>query len=105
MAQVVVDGALFHAERLGDLTDGQPLRPQGLRARRRGLGRAWSPSGVQAALPGQGDAGGLALLGVLQFNLGNTTQQTGDEVPHRAAEVDLLRDRDHPHPGTSPPAH
>jgi hypothetical protein len=37
IAEMVVDGALLDAESLGDFRDCQPLLPQGLRRRRRGL--------------------------------------------------------------------
>ena len=63
----------------------------------RGVGRP-PASGVHPALLGERNACGLALFGVLQFIWRDTEKQAGYQVPHRAAEVDLLRDRDHPYP-------
>src|SRR5438067_4672822 len=76
IAQVMIDGALFYAERLSDFEHSQALLFQGPRARRRGFGRARPASDVDAPFSGQGNAGGLTLLGVLQFDFGNTEQQT-----------------------------
>jgi len=52
-------------------------------------------SGVHAELFRQGDADRLALLGVLQFNLGNAEQQAGNQISDGAAEVYLLSDGYH----------
>src|SRR5260370_431040 len=58
--------------------------------------------GVHNAFTGQGNASSLPLLGVLQFDLGDTKQQTGNQMPHRTVEVNLLRDRDDPYSTLAP---
>jgi len=98
----VVDSALFDAKRVGNFQDSQPLLFQGPRSRRCGLGCARPPSGVHTTFPGQGNASGLPLLGVLQFDLGDTKQQTGNQMPHRTVEVNLLCDRDDPYSTLAP---
>jgi hypothetical protein len=50
---------------------------------------------IDASVLRQGNACGLALLDMLQFDLGNSKEHPGDKVPHSAAQVDLLRDGNH----------
>jgi hypothetical protein len=39
---------------------------------------------------------------MLQFDFGDTEQEAGDQVPDRAALVDLLRDGDNPDAALAP---
>jgi hypothetical protein len=91
LRQIVVNRPFLHAERLSDFADGEALFLQGTGARGRGFGGARLPSGIHAALAGKGNADSLPLLDVLQFDLGDAEQEAGDQMPDRAAQVDLLR--------------
>ena len=62
IAQIVVDGALFDAERMSDFGDGELLLSQAPRTGRCGLGRARLAPGVNAAFFSQANAGGLRSL-------------------------------------------
>jgi hypothetical protein len=53
-------------------------------------------------LLGDRDAGGLTLLGVLQFDFRDAKKQTRNQVPHRATEVALLGDSNNPHATLAP---
>ena len=86
IAQIVVDGALFDAERMSDFGDGELLLSQGLRMGRCGLGRARLAPGVNAAF----------------FSQGNAEKQAGNHMPNRATEIDLLCDRNHPYSELAP---
>jgi hypothetical protein len=50
----------------------------------------------------EGNAYGLALLDVLQLDLGNSKEHTGDKMPHGAAQVDLLRNGNDAHAKLTP---
>jgi hypothetical protein len=69
---------------------------------RRHLGGAWPTPGVDTALLRQGNAGRLALPGVLQFDFGDAEQQAGNQMLDRVTQIDLLRDRDYAHPTLAP---
>lgn len=104
-AQVVVNGAVFGAERLSNLGNGKAAISQGPRARRCCLRGAFLASGVNALFFRGGDADGLPFPYVLMLNLRNTEQDTGNQVSNRAAEVDLLRNRDNPDAALTPVGH
>ena len=69
--QVIIDSAFFDPEGLGDLQNRQALLSQDPRPRGRGFGCAWLTPGVDTALLGDGDAGSLSLLRVLQLDFGD----------------------------------
>src|SRR5205823_13088378 len=98
----MIDSALFYTERLSNFEHRQSLLFQGPRARRGGFGCALPASNVDASFSSQGNAGSLTLRGVLQFDFGNAEQQAGDQLPYRAAEINLLRYRDHPYSTLAP---
>jgi hypothetical protein len=94
--------ALIDAERLGDFGQRHSFiaqLPCSLRVR---LGRAMLPAFIDASVLRQDNACGLALFDVLQFDLGNGKEHAGDKMPHGAAQVDLLGNRNHAHATLTP---
>jgi hypothetical protein len=57
---------------------------------------------IDAAFPGQGNACGLALAGMLPLHCRDAKEQAGDEIPDRPRQVDLLGDDDHPYAPLAP---
>lgn len=105
IAQVIVDAALFDSEGLSNLQNFKPLSFQNPCASGIGLGCAFLPSVIYAALLGCGDADSLPLHDVLMFDLGNAEQDARDQLSNRAAEIDLLGDSDNAHSAFTPVGH
>ncbi len=100
--QVVIHGAFLYAEGLGDFQHRESLLAQGACTRRCGLRRALPTPSVHPALLGEGNAGSLALLGVLEFDLRDTKEETRNQMPDGATEVDLRRDGDNSYAALAP---